>query len=410
MNTPDYAYPTPSHTSVNVSNSSHSIQEQRESLIKLWSNEDNLYWVYRRINTTDSSISLEVVPDIVCVNLDDYSKIQGIDNCPDITIVSGAELRKSGKLKYLAWKILPEWVLSQDFSRVSVGTIELIPAKNNKWDTNWHVATVHRGRTGYKENWDQRTTTAGWALGGDLHKESLREAVEEGWMIGINAKWEYELCLPTIDSVDNWEVRNWMNLAIDTFLSTNGKYDLMLSKEWATQWDPVKIEAWEYARRVFSRNFHRIDKKYRFGAEKLWEILQDIKTNNRYSFRKSETLNQEQIDSLWIGVKLQKFRVQEGDTVREWMFWADDDKTSHTPHAFRIVSNIEYPDGFTPIFRFYSESWVHYARNPRIENASGKIDTQWLQNPSAIDMKPVPFLAKFAQEATIGKVNKALNT
>lgn len=386
-----------------------SVENQRNALIRIGNNEDNLYGVYERKEVQNGSIALEVVPNILCVNLEDISPIQWLEQFNKITLVSGAELRKTGKLKYLAGEAIPESLKEKDFSRVSVGTVELIPAKNIWWKVNWHVATVHRGRSGYPANWDQRTTTAWWALGSDLHLESLREAVEESSMLGVNANWEYELCLPTMVGVDESQLTHWMDLAINTFLNTNGKYDLMLSREWATLWDPQKVAAWEYARKVFSRNFHGIDKKYRFSVEKFWEILREIRNNGRYSFRKSETLNQEQIDAMWIGVKLQKFQVSEVGLMKEWMFWVDDDKINHMPHAFRILSNIVFPEWFTPIFRFYSESGVHYARNPRIENARGGITTDGLKVGSSVDIKPVPFLAKFAIESTSNRVSQALN-
>lgn len=359
------------------------------------------------MDTQDGLITLEVIQDILCVNLEDISQIQWLKQFPDMTIVSGAELRKTGKLKYLGGKKLSEELLDKDFSRVSTGTIEIIPAKNKKWDTNIHIATVHRGRTGYHANWDQRTTTAGWVLGSDVIIESLREAVEESSMLGINAQWEYELCLPTIDNIHKHQLIYWIDNAIKTFLSPDWKYDLMLSKEEATKWNEQLKEAGAYARKVFLRNFHG-NEKYKFTAEEFWMILQEIKNNKRYSFRKSEALNQKQIDILWIGVKLQKFQISEGGMIKDGIFWLDDDKTVHTPHAFRIIGNIEYPEWFTPLFRFYSESWVQYARNPRIENLKRWINTTGLSESSSIDMKPVPFLVKFAQEATSKKINTIL--
>lgn len=381
-----------------------SLTEQRNSLIKFGKNEDHLYGVYKRVITQDGSIVLEVVPDILCVNLEDISQIQWLKQSPDVTIVSGAELRKTGKLKYLAWKDLSESFIDRDYSRVSVGTIEIIPAKNKKWDTNIHIPTVHRGRTGYQEHWDQRTTTAGWVLGADLAIESLREAVEESSILGMNAEWKYELCLPTMDNIDENQLIHWMDNAIDSFLSTNGKYDLMLSKAWATKWDEQLKKAGTYARKVFWRNFHG-NEKYKFTAEEFGTILQEIKNNKRYSFRKDDTLTQEQIDALGISIKLQKFQISEGKMVKEGLFWLDDDAVSHTPHAFRIIGNIQYPKWFTPLFRFYSESWVQYTRNPRIENTRRWIDTTGLKEPSSIDMKPVPFLSKFSKEAISEKVN-----
>lgn len=53
-----------------------SLTEQRNSLIKFGKNEDHLYGVYKRVITQDGSIVLEVVPDILCVNLEDISQIQ----------------------------------------------------------------------------------------------------------------------------------------------------------------------------------------------------------------------------------------------------------------------------------------------------------------------------------------------
>ncbi len=71
---------------------------------------------------------------------------------------------------------------------------------------------------------------------------------------------------------------------------------------------------------------------------------------------------------------------------------------------------MEYPEGFNPIFRFYSESGVHYQRNPRIENLIGKTDTTDLKNPASIDMKPVPFLQKFARQIVEGRTKRKIKT
>lgn len=44
---------------------------------------------------------------------------------------------------------------------MSVGTIDIVESTNiEKGEKHIHIPTVHRGRTGFEPNWDQRTTTA----------------------------------------------------------------------------------------------------------------------------------------------------------------------------------------------------------------------------------------------------------
>jgi hypothetical protein len=387
----------------------------KESFINHKKNEDNLYGVYmpreQKVGDTweftpskSGNIEFDLLPDVVCVNLSDISPIEWIEKFwKDITILDGWELRK-WNIKVLAGKSLNEKYNGLKLLRMSVGTIDIVNSTNQKGETHIHIPTVHRGRTGYSQNWDQRTTTAWGALRSDLATDALREAVEESGILWINKDGEFELCLPAIEGVNSGTIEHWMSYAIDTFLSAWGKYDRFTGKY---GWTQTEREAAEYAKKVFSRNFHWSTEN--FSPWVLKSILLSIKEWKRYSYRTSRTMTQadELIQDLW-AENFRKVVVHEGNSSHGWDFWIDNDPAAF--HVFRIETDITLPEWFQPIFRFYSESWVHYQRNPRIENLTGNTDTTGLNEPSSIDMKPVPFLQKFAKQVVEGRTKKRVNT
>ena len=388
----------------------------KENFINHGKNEDNLYGVYLPreqkigekwgfIPSTSGTIEFELLPDVVCVNLSDISLLEWVGIFGnDITILDWWELRK-WNIKELGWKPLNQKYRGLKLLRLSVWTIDIIESTNSKGETHMHIPTVHRGRTGFPHAWDMRTTTAGWALRSDLAAESLREAVEESGVLWINKDGEFELCLPTIEWVDHTTIEHWMDYAIDTFLSTGGKFDRFIGKGWDGKWNEKEIEASEYAKKVFARNFHWNTERFSPGVLKT--ILLSIKEWKRYSYRTSRNMNRadELVQDLW-RENFREVTVHEWDVPHTWTYWIDNDPA--TFHVFRIQTDIKYPDGFQPIFRFYSESWVHYQRNPRIENLTGEVDTTGLENPSSIDMKPVPFLQTFARQAVEGRTRRRL--
>ncbi len=390
------------------------LRGMKEGFINHGRNEDNLYGVYmpreQKIDekwafapASSGTIEFDLLPDVVCVNLGDLSPIEWIEKYwENITILDGGELRK-WNIKVLAGKPLGERYSGLKLLRLSVGTIDIVTSKNKKWEEHTHIPTVHRGRTGFPHAWDMRTTTAGWALHGDLSTESLREAVEESGMIWVNKDGEFEICLPEIEWVNRGTVEYWMDYAIETFLKSWGKHDLFIGKEAGHKWNEDLKKAWEYARKVFGRNFHWSGEK--FTPWVLKSILLSIKEWKRYSYRK--TRNMTASDEIVQDVGSENFReviVHEWNKSHGSKYWIDNDPS--TFHVFRIQTDIEYPEDFKPIFRFYSESWVHYQRNPRIENLTGETDTTGLKNPSSIDMKPVPFLQKFAKQAVEGRTKR----
>ncbi len=383
----------------------------KERLINYSKNEDNLYGVYlprqQKVDanwafspSSSGAIEFDLLPDVLCVNLSDLSPIEWLEEFgKDITILDGGELRK-WNIKLLAGKAPSEIYSGLKLLRLSVWTIDIVNSKNNQWEEHIHIPTVHRWRTGFPQAWDMRTTTAWWALHADLATESLREAVEESWIIGINKDGGFEICLPELEWVNRGMVEHWMSYAIETFLKKGGKYDLFMGNEVAHKWNPELIKAWEYAKKVFNRNFHWSTEK--FTPWVLKTILTSIKEWHRYSYRKSRNMTLS--DSLIQEIGSENFRdvtVHEWNKVHGWTYWIDNDPA--TFHVFRIQTDIEYPQGFTPIFRFYSESGVHYQRNPRIENLTGNVDTTGLENPTSINMKPVPFLEKFARQVVEGR-------
>ncbi len=383
---------------INTLSESINISRERKNFISLGNNEDNLYGVYRIITSSQWAIELELITDILCVNLDDISVLEGVENLKHTTIVSGKHLRWEWKLQYIAGKNVDETRLWEDFVRVSTGTFEFIETPSPSWKSRYHIPIVHRGRTGYQQNWDQSTTTAWGALDIHLQQESLREAVEESSVLWVNIKGEYELCLPYLDGMDEKILREWMEKAIETFLKEGGKYDLMCSQELATKWDTNLIEAWKYAREVFWRNFHGKE-EHKFSAENLKEKLLEIKEKKRYSFRISHILNQEEMDTRKIWLQLTHFSLKSDTEDHSGNYWMD--YTDHSVHAFRVETDIQYPEGFIPLFRFYSESWVQLTRYPRVENLAKESrlwETQLLKNPTSIDYKPVPFLMTAAKE------------
>lgn len=389
----------------------------KERLLNYWKNEDNLYGVYmprqQQVDanwvfspSSSGTIYFDLLPDVLCVNLSDISPIEWLEEFgKDITILDGGELRK-WNIKLLAGKNINEDYSELKLLRLSVWTIDIVNSKNKQWKEYIHIPTVHRWRTGFPHAWDMRTTTAWWALHADLTTESLREAVEESGIIGINKNGDFELCLPELEWVNRWMVEHWMNYAIETFLKHGGKNDLFMGNEAAHKWNIELIKAWEYARKIFSRNFHWSTEK--FTPWVLKTILTSIKEWHRYSYRKSRNMTMS--DELIQDLGSENFRdiaIYEWNKVHGWTYWIDNDPA--TFHVFRIQTDIVYPEGFNPIFRFYSESGVHYQRNPRIENLIGKTDTTQLKNPASIDMKPVPFLQKFAQQVVEGKTRRQTN-
>ncbi len=379
----------------------------KEGFINHEKNEDNLYGVYvpreqkvgEKWEFTPSSsgvIEFDLLPDVVCVNLKELDGVEWVELFwNDVTILNWLELRK-WNVVVLAGKPLNEKYKNLKLLRMSVGTIDIVDSTNARGETHTHIPTVHRGRTGFPHAWDMRTTTAGWALRSDLATDSLREAVEESGVIWINTDGEFELCLPAIEWVNSGTIKHWMNYAIDTFLSPGKKFDRFTGKGWSEKWNKEELEAADYAKKVFSRNFHW-NQEYSFRPGVLKTILLSIKEWKRYSYRKSRNMTFS--DEIIKDVGSENFReviVHEWEKSHGWNFWIDNDPA--TFHVFRIQTDIEYPEGFRPMFRFYSESGVHYQRNPRIENLTGNTDTIGLRTPSSIDMKPVPFLQKFAEQ------------
>lgn len=388
----------------------------KEGFINFGKNEDNLYGIYipreQKIDekwvfvpASSGAIEFDLMPDVVCVNLSDITVLEWVEQFgKDITILDWWDLRK-GNITVIAGKPLNEWYKNLKLLRMSVGTIDIVNSTNKKGEIHMHIPTVHRGRTGYEQNWDQRTTTAGWALRSDLSTDALREAVEESGILWVNKDGVFELCLPAIDGVNRGTIEHWMGYAIDTFLSSWGKFDRFVWK-WSEKWNKKELEVSEYAKKVFWRNFHGNTEKFSPGV--LKSILLSIKDWKRYSYRTSRTMNRSDslIQNLW-DENFRKIIIHEWDSSHAWDFWIDNDPTAF--HVFRIETDIILPEGFEPMFRFYSESGVHYQRNPRIENLIGKTDTTQLKNPASIDMKPVPFLQKFARQVVEGKTRRQTN-
>ncbi len=413
---------TPSSTEqFRLSNIMETTEYDRLSAIKMGfirhgKNEDNLYGVYVprqqqldegwAINIWSSgSIEFDLLPDVVCVNQTKLDWIEWVDLFwDDVTILNWLELRK-WNIVVVWWKPLDERYNHLKLLRMSVGTIDIVESTNiEKGEKHIHIPTVHRGRTGFEPNWDQRTTTAWWALHGDLATESLREAVEESGILWINSKGEFELCLPEIEGVGREIIEQWMNDAIEKFLSDGEKYDRLMGNGWASKWNPKELEASVYAKKVFDRNFHW-NQEFQFAPWVLKTILLSIKEWKRYSYRKSRNmhLSDQLIQDVW-EENFREVTVHEWGKSQSWTYWIDNDPA--TFHIFRIVTDIEYPEWFKPIFRFYSESGVHYQRSPRIENLTGNTDTTGLKVPSSIDMKPVPFLQEFARQVVEGRTKR----
>jgi len=318
----------------NINNVS-SIQEQREELLEL--NTDLLAWVYTLVEKKNNSIELDLVDNILACYPNHFDELKWLEDNSDITIINLWALRK-WNIETFKWKEID----TKDLVLLSNWVIEIIEAKDSKWNINKHLISTLRD--GWAADSLQRTTTAGRNSWNDLNEDLEREHIEESPFLWYDKKWN--LSLATIDNSEK---------SIEILKESINFY---LDRKYLKPWD----ENYDFVKKTFERNFPWIE------YENLHSILKDIIDNNRiftYSVEVEDSFD-------WLGDDIKEVSLWN----TKWKYFVYFDENNNTIE-YRLLRKITwFNDWFKPLSkrpsRLYLESENQYPRVPRIENADKK--------------------------------------
>ena len=318
----------------NINNVS-SIQEQREELLEL--NTDLLAWVYTLVEKKNNSIELDLVDNILACYPNHFDELKWLEDNSDITIINLWALRK-WNIETFKWKEID----TKDLVLLSNWVIEIIEAKDSKWNINKHLISTLRD--GWAADSLQRTTTAGRNSWNDLNEDLEREHIEESPFLWYDKKWN--LSLATIDNSEK---------SIEILKESINFY---LDRKYLKPWD----ENYDFVKKTFERNFPWIE------YENLHSILKDIIDNNRiftYSVEVEDSFD-------WLGDDIKEVSLWN----TKWKYFVYFDKNNNTIE-YRLLRKITwFNDWFKPLSkrpsRLYLESENQYPRVPRIKNADKK--------------------------------------
>lgn len=324
----------------NLTNHIENISNQRELLLD--QNQDILFGVYNLIkyDKFEKNIYLDLIKNVLTCSENKISNIKWLDENKDISIINLSFLRK-WKIEILFWNdilisrpvLLANWVIEYILS--------------GKWKK--HIITNLRDWWGVNQ-W-LRTIIAWTNTWSNLHKDLLREYIEESPFLWKNEKWDYVLA--TISK--NKEDLEILKSSIVYFLEN--KYNLDKSKEE----DRVFIT-------FFEKNFPWILYK------DLWNILKDIIKNNRFKLYYFKEWNIPELEndiknlsiSDWINLK------------SKWEFFVYFDEQNNTIQYRKIQEITWFEYGFSLLSnrpsRLYLESQNQYPKMSRIENASSNLN------------------------------------
>ena len=337
------------------SNSSMSISEQREHLLKL--NSDLIYWVYDLDKFDQEKTQLTLIDDVMTIYSNQLQNIKWLDECPNIILVDLWALRK-WEFKVISWNDKPEYTMWRWFNSTwgyktevplwhHTVKIRRKPVLLSNWVveyvewSTWKKHLITTLRDGWAFDNLQRTTTAwrnDWA---DLREDLEKEHFEEGPYLWKNKSWEYVLCIP------DWNENGskYTKESIEYWLKN--KYNL--SRENPENAQMIKI---------FERNFPWI--KY----EELWDILRDISKNDRFMHYSWDNKPIEELSddmreiSIW------------DKSMKAFVYYDEANNTFEYRDVRRITS---FPSDFVPLssrpWKLYLESQNQYSRIPRLENA-----------------------------------------
>ena len=318
----------------NINNVS-SIQEQREELLEL--NTDLLAWVYTLVEKKNNSIELDLVDNILACYPNHFDELKWLEDNSDITIINLWALRK-WNIETFKWKEID----TKDLVLLSNWVIEIIEAKDSKWNINKHLISTLRD--GWAADSLQRTTTAGRNSWNDLNEDLEREHIEESPFLWYDKKWN--LSLATIDNSEK---------SIEILKESINFY---LDRKYLKPWD----ENYDFVKKTFERNFPWIE------YENLHSILKDIIDNNRiftYSVEVEDSFD-------WLGDDIKEVSLWN----TKWKYFVYFDENNNTIE-YRLLRKITwFNDWFKPLSkrpsRLYLESENQYPRVPRIKNADKK--------------------------------------
>lgn len=313
----------------NINNIS-SIQEQREELLKL--NTDLLAWVYTLVEEESNSMKLDLVDNILTCYPNHFDELKWLENSSDITIINLWALRK-WNIEVFRWGNIDK----TDLVLLSNWVIEIIEAKDNKWNTNKHLISTLRD--GWAADSLQRTTTAGRNYWNDLNEDLEIEHIEESPFLWYDKEWNFSLA-----SIDNSK---------ESIEILKESINFYLDRKYLKSWD----DNYDFVKNTFERNFPWV--KY----NDLDNLLKDIIDNNRIFTYSVEEENFE-----WLNNDIKEISLWES----KWNYFVYFDKDNNTIE-YRLLRKITwFNNWFTPLSkrpsRLYLESENQYPRAPKIEN------------------------------------------
>lgn len=311
-----------------------SLEEQREALLSL--NYDKVYSVYELIQENESFIEFECLPMCLVAFENQISKLQWLEQAPDITIIDLKALTE-WYIKVLSGPSLPKFL--RKIVMCSGGMIDFFVWTNKNWEKNIHMLTSLRdANAGTSLN--QRTTVAGRCVWENIRNNIEIETAEESPFL--------------------WKINDQFYLAI-----------------WNNNFDYLKASIRSYLENKYNPSNPELKKMFErwlrwLKYEDLWKILEEILQYNRFVQYSYKELNN--LSSLKHIIKRIKIWNYEDSF---YVIYNDKLNT----YEFKLIKQFEsFPEGFKLVGnrpnRLFLESLNQYPRFNRIQNAT-KINPSW---------------------------------